>query len=62
MKIVKTMPIFAILLIGVMSSCDSDMAYLDLVEANSMYESQSKSSHFAGIELGDVEDFAILSK
>ena len=70
MKLTNVMPIVGILLIGAMSSCDSDKDPLDEVTANSINESgtkesvntQSRSSELEGVELVSAGDFVILSK
>jgi hypothetical protein len=74
MKLVKVMPIVAMLLVAVMSSCSTDMDSAELVVANSTYEAntataakqstdaQSKTSQLQGVNLGVAENFAILSK
>ncbi|MFT5249527.1 MAG: putative lipoprotein, partial [bacterium] len=58
MKLMKTIPILAMLFIGILSSCDSDTESLDLEEAS------SNSTHLLSlrspVDLNAAEDFAIL--
>jgi hypothetical protein len=71
MKLIKIVPIFVILLIGVVYSCDSDMEFIE--EANSINNIDQRPertkipSEGGGvnpnlINLGTAENFAILSK
>jgi hypothetical protein len=68
------MPILAMLLVAVMSSCSTDMNSSELVVANSKYETtsmtaakqsaatQSKISKLKDVNLGNAGNFVILSK
>jgi hypothetical protein len=68
------MPILAMLLVAVMSSCSTDMNSSELVVANSKYETtsmtaakqsaatQSKISKLKAVNLGNAGNFVILSK
>jgi hypothetical protein len=69
MKLVKVMPIVAMLLIGVMSACNADADSSELVVANSKYEAtsvtsttKSKTSELKAVDLGVAGNFVILSK
>jgi hypothetical protein len=60
MKLMKTIPILAMLFIGILSSCDSDTESLDLEEASS--NSTHLLSSRSPVDLKAAEDFSILSK
>jgi len=60
MKITKTITILAMLLIGLMTSCSSEMNSLEIEEANLMI-TQSRTL-ILPVDLGVSGDFAILSK
>lgn len=74
MKLVKVIPMVAMLLVGVLSSCSADAESSELVVANSKYETTSISSPkqeastssqvaaLKGINLGVAGNFVILSK
>jgi hypothetical protein len=66
MKLLKVIPILAILFIGVMSSCDSEeISSANLIDKSMdklSMNAQLRSSTNAGIYLGTAENFAILSK
>jgi cytoskeletal protein CcmA (bactofilin family) len=66
MKIKKVIPILAMLLIGLMSSCDSEMDSIELENTNSIdgtiINTQTRYPSPAIVNLGTAKDFAILSK
>ena len=70
MKLVKIIPIIAVLLVGVLSSCDSENGFSETVVANLTKETtakhldadQSKSSELKDVHLGVAGSFVILSK
>jgi hypothetical protein len=74
MKLLKVIPILAMLLVGVISSCSTDMDSTEIVVANSKYETtsmtaakqsaatQSKISKLKGGNFGVIGNFVILSK
>lgn len=74
MKLVKVIPMVAMLLVGVLSSCSADAESSELVVANSKYETtsissakqeastSSKVSALKGVNLGVAGNFVILSK
>ncbi|MFT5436046.1 MAG: hypothetical protein ACI840_000689 [Ulvibacter sp.] len=70
MKIIKRIPILAMLLIGLMSGCVSEIDSTDLVRENSIEEisskqsmnSQTKAAGMAVVNLGTAKDFVILTK
>jgi hypothetical protein len=60
MKFIKKIPFLAMLFIGLILSCDSEINSLELEEAN-LINSQVRSLVLQ-VDLGSAEDFAILSK
>jgi len=70
MKLVKIIPIIAVLLVGVLSSCDSDNGFSETLVANLTKETtakhldadQSKYSELKDVHLGVAGSFVILSK
>ncbi len=60
MKLMKSTPILALLIIGLMTSCSSEVESLELEEAN-LIITQSRTS-ILPVDLGVSGDFAILSK
>jgi hypothetical protein len=60
MKLMKSIPILALLIIGLMTSCSSEIESLELEEEN-LIITQSKSL-ILPVDLGVSGDFAILSK
>jgi hypothetical protein len=67
MKLIKIVPIIALLLIGVVYSCDSDMEFIEEAKANSINNIvqkpiKTKRISHDPVYLGSAENFVILSK